>query len=146
MSDPDTIADGIDAAIEAALGTVPGNPEIEVEPAGEPSRFPALGVHGGGWRPIEYETDLIRWQMGLYVEGFVEGGGGKAPTAARNRLHADAVAAIMADETLAGLVELIEPADLERFTAVLASERRLGFGQNFTVQFTTSRTNPALPA
>lgn len=141
-----TLADDIDAAISAALATVPGDPEIEVEPAGDPSRFPALGVYNGGWRPLEREAGLIRWEMTLFVEGFVQGGGGAAPTAARNALHAAAVAAIMADETLGGLVELIDLGDLNKSSAVMASQRRLSFGQDFLIQFTTSRTNPALPA
>ena len=141
-----TVADQIDAAIAAALATVSGNPEIEIEPAGDPSRFPALGVYGGNWHPIEYETDLIRWQTTLYVEGYVQGGGGAAPTAERNALHAEALAAIMTSETLAGLVELVEPGDLQRSTAMLADQRRLSFGQDFSIQFITSRTNPALPA
>jgi hypothetical protein len=141
-----TVADQIDAAIAAALATVPNDPEIEIEPAGDPTRFPALGVYAGDWRAIEYETDLIRWQMALFIEGFVQGGGGSAPTAERNALHAATVAAIMQDQALAALVEIIEPGDLQRSTATMADQRRLSFGQDFTVQFTTSRTNPALPA
>ena len=52
----------------------------------------------------------------------------------------------MADETLGGTVELIDDDELRMFTATLASARRLGFAQDFTIQFTTSRGNPALPA
>jgi len=141
-----TVADQIDAAIAAALANVSGDPEIEIEPAGDPSRFPALGVYGGDWQAIEYEADRIRWEMLLYVEGYVQGGGGAAPTAERNALHAETVSAIMSDATLAALVELIDPGDVRRSTALLADQRRLSFGQDFKIQFTTSRTNPALPA
>lgn len=141
-----TVADSIDAAFAAAIANVSGNPEIEIEPAGDPSRFPALGVLGGDWQPLEREANLVRWQAITTVEGFVQGGGGEAPTAERNALHANVVASIMADETLGGVVELIELGDLRRSTAVLAADRRLSFAQDFIVQFTTSRTNPALPA
>lgn len=141
-----TVADTIDAAFASALATVGGNPEIEIEPAGDPSRFPALEVYGGDWQVEEREADLIRWSMTVTVEGFVEGGGGAAPTQKRNALHADVVEKIMTDQALAGLVEIIEPGDVRRSHATLSNKRRLNFAQDFYVQFTTSRTNPAQPA
>lgn len=139
-----TVRDMILAAIEAALLDLAT--EVEVEPAGDPMDFPALGITDGGHRVIEHEADITRYMMTVTIDGFVEGGGGKAPTAARNTLAANVVAAVMADETLGGTVELIEDADFRPFTATLSTQRRLGFAQDFDIQFTTARGNPAIAA
>lgn len=139
-----TVRDDILAAIAAALAPLAA--EVEIEPVGDPTEFEALGITDGGHTVLEREATLTRRQMTVTIDGFVDGDGGQAPTAARNALSAAVVAAILADETLAALVELIEDDDLRMFTATLASVRRLGFAQDFLVQFTTSRANPALPA
>jgi len=139
-----TVRDTILAAIEAAIADLAV--EVEVEPAGDPSEFPALGITDAGHSVLEHEVSLTRRAMTVTIDGFVDGAGGKAPTAARNALLATVVAALMADETLGGTVELIEDGDLRLFTATLASVRRLGFAQDFEIQFSTSRADPALPA
>ncbi|MBB6503212.1 hypothetical protein F4693_000161 [Sphingomonas endophytica] len=139
-----TVRDTILAAIVAALA--PLAPEVELEPAGDPIDFPALGITDSGHRVLEREVDITRRVMTVTVDGFVEGEGGLAPTAARNRLHAAVVAALLDDGTLGGTVELIEDADARLFAAQLSSKRRLGFAQDFDVQFTTARADPALAA
>jgi hypothetical protein len=139
-----TVCDDILAAFLAALE--PLAEEVELEPASDPIDFPALGITDGGWRVLEHEADITRRVMIVTVDGFVEGEGGAAPTAARNTLQAAVVAAVMADETLGGTVELIEDADLRKFTAEMSTQRRLGFAQDFAVQFTTSRADPAQAA
>lgn len=139
-----TVRDTILAVIVAALE--PLAVEVELEPAGDPIDFPALGITDSGHRVLERETDITRRMMMITVDGFVEGGDGAAPTAARNKLLADVVAALMADETLDGTVELVEDDDLRMFTAEMSSKRRLGFAQDFAVQFTTSRADPAQAA
>lgn len=139
-----TVRDRILAAIEAALaGTAE---EIEIEPLGDPSAFPALGLFDNGDQLLEREAMLTRWSMSIMIEGFVAGATGKAPTRARNALDAAVVAAIMVDEQLGGLVELIEPGDRRNSTATLASTRRLAFTRDFDIQFTAQRNNPALGA
>ena len=139
-----TLRDQILAAIVAALGDLA--PEVEIEPMGDPSIYPSLGISDRGHSVLERDAVATRREMQLSIEGYVEGGGGEAPTAERNALHAAIVGALLIDETLAELVELIDDGDLQMWTATLASERRLGFAQDFAIQFTTSRTNPALPA
>lgn len=139
-----TVRDTILGAIVAALA--PLAPEVELEPAGDPIDFPALGITDSGHRVLEREVDITRRVMTVTIDGFVEGEGGAAPTAARNRLHAAVVAALLADETLGGTVELIEDADARLFAAQLSSKRRLGFAQDFDVQFITARADPALAA
>jgi hypothetical protein len=144
-----TVIDGITDAIVALLAALPqlSDPAaVELEPSGDPDTFPALGVMVTGAEPIEGECGTIRWQMGLTIEGYVENGDGAEASAERAGLHADAVAAIMADDTLGGLVENVEPGGFRFATAELASSRRLAFSQDFAIQFTTSRSNPALPA
>lgn len=139
-----TVRDRIDAAIAKALADLA--PEIEFEPAGDPSQFPSLAVFTGGHVVVEREAGTTRYESEFTIEGYVEGDGGAAPTAERNALQAKVVAAIMADETLDGSIELIDDADCRFATATLASVRRLMFAQDFTIQFTTSRGDPALPA
>lgn len=139
-----TVRDHILAAIKHALDGVAA--ELEVEPAGDPTEFPSLGITDDGHSVLEREASLTRREMAITIDGFVEGGDGDAPTAERNALIAHVVAALLADETLGGTVELIEDGDLRMFTATLASVRRLGFALGFTIQFTTSRADPALPA
>lgn len=139
-----TVRDEILARIEAAIADLAA--EVEVEPAGDPSEFPALGITDAGHAVLEREVSLTRRAMTVTIDGFIDGAGGKAPTLARNALLASVVAALMADETLGGTVELIEDGDLRLFTATLSSVRRLGFAQDFEIQFSTSRADPALPA
>ncbi|MEE2915929.1 MAG: hypothetical protein VYB32_02540 [Pseudomonadota bacterium] len=139
-----TVRDTILAAIAAPLTDLAD--EVEIEPAGDPIADIALGITMSGDHVIEREADLTRRVMTVTVDGFVVGDGGAAPTARRLQLHASVVAALMADETLGGTVELIDDADLRLFTATLSSARRLAFAQDFEIQFTTSRRDPALPA
>ncbi len=139
-----TVRDQILDAIEAAIADLAT--EVEVEPAGDPSAFPALGITDGGHTVLEHEASLTRRSMTVTVDGFVDGAGGKAPTAARNTLAAAVVAALLGDETLGGLVEIIDDGDYRPVTATLSSVRRLGFTQDFEIQFSTSRADPALPA
>jgi hypothetical protein len=139
-----TVRDAITAAVMSALAGAAD--ELELEPAGDPSRFPALGAVFGGHRVLEREAGLTRYEMPVTIDGFVDGEGGEAPSAARNALQADVVTRLVADGQLGGIVELIEDDDCRMFTAALANVRRLGFAQDFTVQFTTARGNPALPA
>jgi len=139
-----TVRDQILAAIEAAIADLAT--EVEVEPAGDPSEFPALGITDGGHTVLEHEASLTRRSMTVTIDGFVDGAGGKVPTAERNTLAAAVVAALLADETLGSLVEIIDDGDYRPVTATLSSVRRLGFTQDFEIQFSTSRADPALPA
>ncbi len=139
-----TVRDRILAAIEAAIADLAT--EVEVEPAGDPSAFPALGITDGGHTVLEHEASLTRRSMTVTVDGFVDGAGGKAPTTERNTLAAAVVAALLGDETLGSLVEIIDDGDYRPVTATLSSVRRLGFTQDFEIHFSTSRADPALPA
>lgn len=142
-----TVRDSILAAIVVRLQAMTPTPaSIKIEPTGDPDKFDAIEIYDGGDTLTEREAMLDRWSMDLTITGIVQGGGGTAPTAARNALDAHVVAALMADDTLGGLVEQIEAGDRRNSTAVLAEHRRLGFDREFTIQFTTQRRNPALPA
>jgi hypothetical protein len=139
-----TVRDLIIDAIEAAV--TPLAVEVEVEPAGDPMSLPALGITDGGHSVLEHEASLTRRSMTVSIDGFVDGAGGKVPTRARNALCAAVVAAILTDPAIAALVEVIDDGDLRLFTATLSSVRRLGFAQDFEIQFSTSRDDPAVPA
>lgn len=135
-------------ALTARLATITATPQVEVEPDGDPdpTRLPSLAIFDGGHRVIERESSITRHRMLLTIEGYVTGGGGNNARLRRNELQAIAVRALMADDTFGGVIEQIEPTGLRMATAVLASEQRLMFAQDFDVDFTTQRTDPALPA
>ena len=141
-----TVLDDVSDAIRAALAPVVAPNDVEMEPAGDPDAFPALDLMINGWRVLEREANLTRRELSFTVGGYVERGDGLEASQERAELHAAAVAAIMTDPTLGGLVELTDDGDLRMHTAVLASVRRLAFAQDFVAQLTTSSTNPALPA
>lgn len=119
---------------------------VELEPEGEPTIFPGLGLMIHGAQPIERECGLIRWRMGVTVDGYVEFEDGTEGSPARAEFHAATVAAIMSDEQLGGLVERVDPEDFRFDNAVQASVRRLSFTQDFTIEFVTLRSNPAVQA
>ena len=139
-----TVRDRIDAAIGAALGTVLPAASIEFEPEGDANAFPGLAIYVHGDQSIEREAVIDRRSLELTVEGYVAEGGGTDGKAARNDLHSRAVAALMADDTLGGLVELIEPGDRRNTRLEFDQIGRLTFAQDFTLQFTTSRRDPAV--
>ena len=140
-----TVRDMIDDGIVAALETVPGPSVVEIDPAGEPDTFPDLAVFKGPDREIEREADLTRREGLFTVEGSIEN---VSPTARAEltALHAAAVAALMADQTLGGVVELIDPGDCRWAPRRLVDLPILTFAQDFSIQFVTRRDNPALPA
>jgi hypothetical protein len=133
------------AIVDARLAAVEGVASYEAEPSGDPAEFPALASFDGGQQPTDdTEAGATRYVMGLTVEGYVEGGGGAPARAARSLLHARVVAALMTEPPLGGLAESIEEAgELRLDTAELASKRRLAFAQDFAIQFSTVRGDPA---
>lgn len=143
-----TVVDGITDYVVAQLAAVSQITDpaaVELEPADDPTIFPGFGVMVAGARPIEREAGLIRWEMNLMIDGYVEFGDGTEGSAARSALHAACIAALMGDDRFGGLIEQIDPEDFRYSTATLSSVRRLSFAQDFAIQFTTLRTNPALP-
>lgn len=134
------------ALAEAALVAAAPEAIFELEPATEPSVCPALGLQDGGHRVIERDFASTRYEMTLTVYGDVERDDGQAPVAERIDLHARTSRAMMLLDQMGGLIELIEDADLRMMTAIGADRRRLSFAQDFTIQFSASRTDPALPA
>ena len=142
-----TVKDAILAEIKVRLLAMdPAPASVEIEPSGDPDEFDAIELYDDGDVILERDAACTRKQMSLRLSGMVEGSAGDAPTAARNDLHARCVAALLADGSLGGLVELIDEGDRRNATAILAEKRRLGFDQDFSIQFTTMRDNPALAA
>lgn len=140
-----TVRDMIDDGLEAALSTVSGPRAIDFDPPGEPDTFPDLAVFRGADREIEREAHLSRREGVFTVEGSVQNIGRDARTDL-TALHAASVAAIMIDQTLGGIVELIDPTDCRWMPRRLADTSILTFAQDFVIQFVTVRNDPALPA
>lgn len=146
LPDEPTMLDRILVRIRMAAATVVGEDATDIEPVGDPDLFPALEIYDGGDVVLEREAGATRRRLTVTIEGYVERGDGTEATAERNALHAATVRAVMADETLDGLVEVIDPGDRRTGTATLAEHRRLMFGQDFAIDYATDRYDPALPA
>ena len=130
-------------AVDEALSGIPGVLEYERQPTGDPNKFNAVHVFDGGQSPGENEGGSRQQVLRFTAEGYVKGGTGPEAHAALNALHADVVRAVMADPTLGGLAEVISDGDLRVDVAELASARRLGFAQDFEIQFATPRGDPS---
>lgn len=136
------------AAIDARLGAVPGLQSYEREPSGDPDAFPAIEVSdlGDDESGEGSETGAERRTLSITVSGFVQGGSGAAAHDALGELHAAAVKALCGDPgfNLGNLVESVQRVGRRRVAvAELASKRRLGFAQDFDINFATPRGDPA---
>lgn len=141
-----TVRESIFAEIEARLLTVSGIGSVERMPSGDPDQFPSLAIFDGNQEVIEEGMDHTRHGLTVVIEGFVEGSSGSNVHAALSQLYADTVVALVNEPPLNGLAETISEAGMRVSVAELASKRRLGFGLDFTIEFSTQRGNPALPA
>lgn len=148
-----TASSEIFASVDARLaplvgGDVEAGGGYERMPSGDPDIFPALHAYDGGEEELESETGATRLRLMLTVEGYVEGFSGPAAHDALSQLHADAVAALCGDPNfdlgMPGKVEGIEISGGRRVdVAELASKKRLGFAQDFAIQFATVRGDPS---
>jgi hypothetical protein len=131
------------AELDARLSAIEGVAEYERLPSGDPNRFPAVHLFEGGQSPAESEVGSSQKMLRVTVEGYVKGGSGTAAHAAMNALHAKVVSALMTDPPLGGLAETVVDSDLRVDVAELASVRRLGFAQDFDIQFATPWGDPS---
>jgi hypothetical protein len=146
LPDNPTVLDRILHQIIMAAFNVVDPYAVSLEPNGDSDIFPALEIYDSGDVVLEHESAVTRRRLTLTIEGYVEREDGAAATGERNALHANLVRAIMADETLGGIVEVIDPGDRRTGTAMLAEHRRLMFGQDFAIDYATDRYDPAKPA
>jgi hypothetical protein len=131
-------------AIEAAILTINGIAEVQINASGDPSRFPAIFITDTGHSPdVNSEPGATRYQMRPIVEGYVSGGDGKDATQKINALYLSVVNVIMADTELQTLCEEINEGELRVATVVLSKERRMGFELEIDIQFVADRENPA---
>lgn len=148
MTSPLTI---IFAKIDDRLAGIDGVESYQRMPSGDPDRFPAIEAYDNGDEPVpEPDVGFTRLGLMLTVAGYVETGGALAHDALIS-LHAAAVRALCSDEGsdlgLSGIVELIEIVGRRRVDiAELARKRRLGFEQDFLIQYSTVRGDPSQPA
>lgn len=131
------------AVLDERLRSLPGVPSYERMPTGDPDEFPAVELYDRGDKPDEDETDASRRKLTISVQGFVQSGSGASTHDEMTALHALVVQALMTEPPLDGLVERIESdGDREPDAPALASERRMGFAQGFTITFATVRGDP----
>jgi hypothetical protein len=131
-------------ALEAAILTVPGVAEIQINASGDPAQFPALFITDTGHSPdVNSEPGATRYQMRPIIEGYVTGGDGKDATQNINALYLSVVNVIMADSELQTLCEEINEGELRIATVVLSKQRRMGFELEIDIQFVADRENPA---
>jgi hypothetical protein len=134
------------AAIDGRLAALPTVQSYERMPSGDPDVFPALAAFDDGDEPAEQEAGSTRLSLSLTVEGYMNGVGGAATHNQLLALHAAVVLALCGDEgtNLGGLIENIEIVGRRRIVvAELAKERRLSFGQDFEITYSTIRGDPA---
>lgn len=138
--------DRIFDAIEAALDLmVPAPAQIEFMPNADPGAFPALHVHDFGQDLERGEAGTVRYRLSITIEGYVQSGSGRAALRELNELHAGLLRAMFAeynDGPLNGLADEIEEGAMTTAVAGLAADRRLGFSQDFTISYATTRGEP----
>lgn len=134
------------ADIEQRLNDAESVALVERMPSGDPDVFPALSIFDGNQEPVDEGCGSTRYRLGVTIEGYVEGADGPEAHAALSELYKDVVAALITEPPLGGLAEEIQEGGLRVSVAHLADARRLAFGLDFTIQFSTARDNPALPA
>lgn len=140
----------VDTRLAAVAAAVAGS--YERMPSGDPDTFPALEGYDHGDSPDE-ENDSggTRLNLEVTVAGLVQGASGAAAHNALIDLHARTVKALCGDASanLGGVagVESIEIFGRRRVdVAELASKRRLGFEQDFRIQYSTVRGDPSQAA
>jgi len=134
------------AAIEEALASTDAV-EVEADPTGDPTRFPALCILDGGQQVVagQGEVGQTRYNMTVVIEGYVEGGTNAAARAALNELYLQTVTALLVDPPLGGLATSIDERDLRIDVAELASKRRLAFALSLDIEFSARRESPSHP-
>ncbi len=148
------VLEGIFAVIDARLLAIVQADDGSYEriPSADPDAFPALETYDHGDEPDDVqETGSSRSRLEITVAGLVEGASGAEAHNAMIDLHAKVVKALCGDagNNLSDTpgVELIEVTGRRRVdVAELASVRRLGFEQDFLIQFSTVRGDPSQPA
>jgi hypothetical protein len=131
-------------AIEAAVLTVSGIAEVQINASGDPAQFDAIFITDTGHSPdSNTEPGATRYQMRPIIEGYVAGGDGKIATQKVNALYLAVVNAIMADTELQSLCEMLDEGELRVATVVLSKQRRMGFELELDIQFVADRENPA---
>lgn len=129
-------------AVFARLGEIADIAELDINPSGEPSRFPALYlVEEDQDADDRTEPATTRYGLSLTVEGYVQGGGGAEATAARSALYLAVITALMGDP-LHDIVEEIHEGRMRLATTVLAKERRLGFALGISIIFPAASISP----
>ena len=138
-----TIREQILQLISSRLAAINGVLEVERDASGDPSQYPSLNIVDDGHSILEGEAARTRYALSVKIEGYVENDDGLDAQTARSSLYNDVIVAMMAEPPMGGLAEEITEGSLTNATATLSSERRLGFVQDFTIQFTTRRGDPS---
>lgn len=116
--------------------------QVEEEPSGDPSRYPALQIYDLGHDPVTGEAGTERFILSVGIDGFVQGGTGASVRADRNALYAEVIEALFADGAFDGLAEEIEQGKLANSVAELSDTKRLGFSLDIMIHFATARGAP----
>jgi hypothetical protein len=151
------IRETIIAAVLARVAAIPGLAACELLPPQQPSVYPSLSIDDLGHRRDESDATHSRYTLSLQFTGLVEGApgpenadAGRDAHAQANRLYADLVRVLMADnarlpEVPGNVVELVDEGPLSLDVSTLASDRILAFTLDIEIQFINRRHDPALP-
>jgi len=114
--------------------------EFEINPSGDPSRFPAVSIEESDQDADDQtEPGSTRYDLSLGIEGYVEGGNGPEVTAARSDLYEAVLAACFDPEGRPDCIEEIREGGMRMATTILAEARRLGFNLTVTFRFVVAR-------
>lgn len=134
------------AAVAARLSEIAGV-TVELMPAGEPDRFPALQIYDSGHVATETSALATRYLLAIDIDGYVTRSGGAASGAAAhdaaNDLYAATVAALMRDPSLGGLAVVIDEKGFTLDVIELAELRAVKFTLSIEVEFVGNTNNPA---
>lgn len=121
-------------------GVVGSDGEFDLNPSGEPSRFPAIFIEESDQDADDAtEPGATRYVLSFGIEGYVAGGGSLAATADRSALYAAALAACVDETAWPDCIEEVHEGGMRLATATLAEKRRLGFNLTIAVHFVVSR-------
>ena len=144
MSDPVRLR--ILMAVKAAMQEIPGIRSIELNPAADPTRFPALSIVDRGDTAVGETPYSRRWALKIEIIGDVTGDGGDGMTANCNELLGRVRDILDANTQWGGLASRTDLEDTPVETVPGASIRTGAFRQDAVIQYAHRKGDSSTPS